>query len=89
MSYSLEDLRLMFKALLTTKPWTRDPNVLPIDWQQEEAELQMRKSGLCFGLMMDDGVVMPHPPITRALRIVEAALAAKGHSVRTRIMIHP
>jgi hypothetical protein len=33
--------------------------------------------------MKDDGLVTPHPPIGRALRIVEKALLAAVHNINT------
>jgi Asp-tRNA(Asn)/Glu-tRNA(Gln) amidotransferase A subunit family amidase len=82
MSHSLEDIRLMFEALLTTEPWKYDSNMLPISWRTETATCEERSAPLCFGILMDDGEVIPHPPISRALRIVQAALESEGHSVR-------
>lgn len=39
------------------------------------------KEQLCFAIEWDDGVVHPHPPITRALRQVKEKLLAAGHKV--------
>lgn len=39
------------------------------------------KTQLCFAIEWDDGIVHPHPPITRALREVKAKLEAAGHKV--------
>ncbi|KAG1736073.1 general amidase [Suillus paluster] len=36
---------------------------------------------LCFAIMWDDGVVVPHPPIRRSLEITKAALQKAGHKV--------
>lgn len=36
---------------------------------------------LCFAIEWDDGIVHPHPPITRALKEVKEKLIAAGHSV--------
>lgn len=39
------------------------------------------KTQLCFAIEWDDGIVHPHPPITRALREVKQKLLAAGHKV--------
>ncbi|KAH8168692.1 amidase domain-containing protein [Sarocladium implicatum] len=36
---------------------------------------------LCIGLMLDDGIVRPHPAITRALKETRKALVMAGHEV--------
>ncbi|PWN88069.1 amidase signature enzyme [Acaromyces ingoldii] len=48
----------------------------------EKQALQPGKKGqLCFAIEWDDGIVHPHPPITRALREVREKLIAAGHKV--------
>lgn len=74
----------MLQALASARPWDHDPDVFEMPWRSEQevgspsAESPLR---LSFGLMESDGVVNPHPPIARALRIVKAALEAKNHTV--------
>ena len=66
-------------ALLSSEPWLTDPGVLPIPWRKPfEIDSGMK---LSFGFMDFDGVVRPHPPITRALNMVKDALQATGHEV--------
>ncbi|SPC66724.1 related to AMD2 - acetamidase [Ustilago sp. UG-2017b] len=36
---------------------------------------------LCFAILWDDGVIRPHPPITRALRETKEKLISAGHAV--------
>jgi Asp-tRNA(Asn)/Glu-tRNA(Gln) amidotransferase A subunit family amidase len=36
---------------------------------------------LTIGVMTDDGVVRPHPPISRVLKEVVAKLEAAGHEI--------
>lgn len=36
---------------------------------------------LCFGMMWDNGVVKPHPPLQRAMRMFKEALQSAGHLV--------
>lgn len=82
MGPSVSSLRSMFKALISTEPWLHDPDVLPLPYRSD-AECDPQKTPkLSFGIFEADGVVTPHPPITRAVREVAKALEAEGHKVR-------
>ena len=72
-------LEKMFKALLSTEPWLRDPDVLPIPYRPG---ILASDSKLALGIFAWDGVVTPHPPVQRAILYVKEALAAEGHEVR-------
>ncbi|KAK5702415.1 hypothetical protein LTR17_022342 [Elasticomyces elasticus] len=76
---SVASLRLMFKSLLSTEPWLRDPYVLAIPYRAELEYNPKKDPSPTFGIMKDDGLVRPHPPIARAMNMVEAALHAAGH----------
>ena len=92
MSKSLDSIEMWAKALLSQEPWKKDPTSLPIPWR----ELQVQEK-LCFGeshsahhislltcftgIIMDNGLVRPTPPVTRALRQTQSALEAAGHRV--------
>ncbi len=78
MGHSVSTLRLVFKALLSTEPWLYDPYVLQVPFRDYLVE---ETSNLSFGFVKDDGVVTPHPPISRALDNVEEAMLAAGHEV--------
>ena len=83
----LSSVRLMFKSLLTTQPWLHDPDVLNIPWRSEAGfplKQGLKDPKPIFGLMKTDGIVSPHPPISRALRMVAEALESKGHEVIDR-----
>ena len=69
---------------MAAKPWLSDPDVLEIPWNGEAtSQIQHRSKNhnLYFGIMEDDGIVTPHPPVLRAVRMVKEALRAKGHKV--------
>ncbi|WWC73537.1 uncharacterized protein I206_107509 [Kwoniella pini CBS 10737] len=76
MSTSLEAVELWAKSVVGAEPWYRDPNMLPIPWR--EVNIPQK---LCFGLIMDNGIVKPTPPVTRALSETKKALEAAGHRV--------
>ncbi|CAG5156440.1 uncharacterized protein ALTATR162_LOCUS4238 [Alternaria atra] len=76
---SVASLKLMFKSLQSTEPWKRDPFVLPIEYR-EYREYNPENDPLpVFEIMKDDGIVRPHPPIARAMDIVEKAILKAGY----------
>jgi amidase len=82
-------LTLLFKAVLSQKPWLYDPLALELPWRDEvvqetRALIEKARGGgstLAFGIMEYDGVALVHPPIARGLRIVEKTLQRLGHRV--------
>ena len=61
---------LFMKTLIDAKPWIREPSLIPLPWKTE-SQLQATPRGerkLKVGVMYDDGIVRPHPPVLRALR---------------------
>ncbi|KAJ4312584.1 hypothetical protein N0V84_009867 [Fusarium piperis] len=89
---SLDALELLLKSVLSKKPWECDPSVVPIPFRQEVIdsyssrvdEQRRPKSAakpLKIGVLWTDGVVGPHPPVLRGLRIVQDALKGSGHKV--------
>jgi amidase len=76
MSSSLDACELWAKTVVNSKPWERDPNMVPIEWR--EVELPTK---LSFGLIVDNGICRPTPPVVRALAETKAALEAAGHNV--------
>jgi amidase len=76
MSTSLDTIRLWAETVVRARHWTEDPKVLPIPWR--DVELPQR---LSIGIVYDDGLVTPHPPIQRGLREVVRALQEAGHEV--------
>lgn len=75
MAQSIRDLELICQLLTEAQPWLEDPNVIMKEWKPRPKV--DRK--LPIGVMDFDGVVMPHPPIIRALRIATALLREVGH----------
>jgi amidase len=91
MGTSIASLKLVVSALLSTKPWLRDPNVVPMPWRLEIEQQTLaratsegranNRTPLKLGILFNDGFMTPHPPITRGLQIVRDALAEAGHKV--------
>jgi len=76
MSRNLKDLALFGKTVVGSEPWLQDPRCLPIPWRTVE-----KKRRLKLGVMWNDGVVIPTPPVTRALKETVAKLTAAGHDI--------
>ncbi|KAI5918985.1 amidase signature domain-containing protein [Camillea tinctor] len=82
MARSVATLRVVFKSLVSTESWRHDPYSLPIPWRSHmEYKPGKHDYKLAFGLLRNDSVVTPHPPISRALEIVNQALQDSAHEV--------
>ena len=68
LSTSLEAIKLFFKTVIAAKPWLDDPSLIPLPWRDNENFFP--DSRVKVAVMWHDGVVKPHPPVTRALNIV-------------------
>ncbi|KAI2148884.1 hypothetical protein LOZ07_006775 [Ophidiomyces ophidiicola] len=87
MATSARDVKLLFQAVLSQRPWLHDPLALELPWRDEvETETlglisQARRGGgaLCFGIIHNDGACQPEPPVARALRVLERTLTGLGH----------
>ncbi|KAK8122584.1 Acetamidase [Apiospora sp. TS-2023a] len=75
---TLGDLEAYCRAVVGAEPWNdADPRCLPIPWRLPSPALTKLK----FAVMWDDGMALPTPPVTRALRQTVAALQAVGHEI--------
>lgn len=84
---SVGALKLVIKGLLSQKPWLHDPLVAEIPWrnEQEKAVLDIVNANgggqLCFGILRNDGLVQPQPPVRRALDIAIKTAEKLGHKI--------
>ena len=69
MCASQRDIEMWMSSTLGTEPWKRDHTLVAIPWRQPTLGKKIR-----VAIMWDDGVVVPHPPVTRALKEVKAAM---------------
>jgi amidase len=92
MGTSINALEVVFKSVLSTEPWLRDPAVFPIPFRNEMMNLYLSRADsngnvrsgekpLKMGVLWSDGMVGPHPPVLRGLRVVAEALKKAGHKV--------
>jgi amidase len=76
LSTSLRGCKLFIKTLIDAKPWFKEPSLLPFPWKEENA---FPGKKLRVAILWDDGVVKPHPPVTRALKQVVEKLKDKSN----------
>ncbi|TGO19798.1 hypothetical protein BTUL_0002g00420 [Botrytis tulipae] len=67
LSTSLDGCKVFMKALIDAKPWYKEPSLLPFPWREENF---FPGKKIKVAILWDDGVVKPHPPVTRALKQV-------------------
>ncbi|RAL13671.1 putative glutamyl-tRNA(Gln) amidotransferase subunit A [Aspergillus homomorphus CBS 101889] len=75
-SQSVADLELFQQAVLDQEPWETETSIPPVPWRRVQATKQMT-----VGILWDDGIAHPHPPVTRALRQAKSKLEAAGIKV--------
>ncbi|EGX89098.1 acetamidase [Cordyceps militaris CM01] len=76
MARTLADIALYSRVVVQGRPWLRDAKCLPLPWQPRAAPPTLR-----IGVMWDDTLVRPTPPVARALRHTVARLLRAGHDV--------
>jgi amidase len=72
LSTSLTGIKLFMQTVLASKPWLLEPALIPLPWNPT-----LRFSldqPLKIAVLWHDSVVMPHPPISRALRTIVSKL---------------
>ncbi|KAF5675380.1 general amidase [Fusarium circinatum] len=90
MGTSIDALEVVFRAVLGTEPWMKDPAVIPIPFRKEVMEAYRRRVDekgnakfgerpLKLGVLWNDGMVGLHPPVLRGLKVVVEALKRAGH----------
>ncbi|KAI1170162.1 amidase signature domain-containing protein [Nemania sp. FL0916] len=92
LSTSLGGLELLLRSDLSTQPWLRDPAVIPLPFREHLYDEYASRAAfdgaatssakpLKLGVLWNDGVVQPHPPITRGLRTVVDTMKNAGHKI--------
>ena len=84
LSPDLGGIKLFMQAVIDQMPWLKDPLALRKHWDGDGYRLVEHGGGnkLTFGILWNDGFVVPHPPIIRALEMTRDALIAAGHDGR-------
>ncbi|KAL1691141.1 amidase signature domain-containing protein [Schizophyllum commune] len=84
LSRSLPGLVDFVKAVTNGSPSDVDSKVVDMPWREELYQLQHiggRETKLCIAYYDNDEVVMPHPPVRRAIQMTVSALRKAGHTV--------
>lgn len=68
------------RDLIRNEPWTKDSRCAPITWQASVYKETLEKK-LTIGILVDDGIVRPQPPIERVLRLAAELLKKNGHDI--------
>ncbi|KAK2761319.1 hypothetical protein FQN54_001841 [Arachnomyces sp. PD_36] len=75
LSTSLEGVKILMKSVIDTKPWLKDPMLLPFPWRDDVQHLgNGANKRLKVAVLWDDGVVKPHPPVIRAMKEIAGKL---------------
>jgi amidase len=69
MAASRRDVELWMSSILGTAPWNNDHSLVPIPWRNPTNSQKIK-----VAIMWNDGVVVPHPPVTRALKGVKTTM---------------
>ncbi|KAK4454471.1 amidase [Podospora aff. communis PSN243] len=67
MSVCLDTIETFMKAVLAEESWKVEPALIPLPWRDVSIDLTPNRP-LRIGVAFDDGVVLPHPPILRAMQ---------------------
>ncbi|KAG8162293.1 hypothetical protein KVR01_008058 [Diaporthe batatas] len=80
MARRLDTVHLVMKSLIESKPWELDARCVPVPWR-EDVYQDVTSRPLVIGVLRDDGVARPHPPISRVLDEAVTALRSAGHTI--------
>ncbi|VUC25729.1 unnamed protein product [Clonostachys rosea] len=75
---SVADLDLFQRAIIESEPWETETSLVPLQWRSVQP---YSPQDLTVGVIWDDGVVHPHPPVTRALKQAVNKLKEAGIKV--------
>lgn len=83
---SFSSIKLFMKTVMDAKPWMLDAGCLNLPWRIDDPTMLPRHPAkLRVAVMLDDGIVVPHPPIRRAIQ----ELVEFMQRDRDRVMVVP
>lgn len=77
---TLSSIYKVMSDVIFDEPWTRDCRCAPIPWRTSVYKETLARK-LTIGILVDDGVVRPQPPIERVVRMAAEALKEAGHEI--------
>jgi amidase len=75
----LSSIEFFVESYLSSNPWETDPKLLPIPWRKELASPPKRPLKIAY--ILDDGIILPQPPVQRAVKEVVTKLQNAGHEL--------
>ncbi|KAK5046461.1 hypothetical protein LTR84_008264 [Exophiala bonariae] len=72
----IDDLELFLQVASDAKPWDYNAMMIPLPWVMKPLP-----ENYTIAVMMDDGNVHPHPPMTRALNFAKEKLQKAGINI--------
>ncbi|KAK8843495.1 hypothetical protein IAR55_007155 [Kwoniella newhampshirensis] len=81
MGKSVRDMDLFVSTVLAAQPWQMDTTVVRMPWRPQEVVWKNEGRLPKVGIMWDDGVVGPQPPMRRALQMAVEKLKKAGMEV--------
>jgi amidase len=75
LSTSLHGLSIFMKTIIDAEPWLTEPALVPMPWRSYSVP---HDRPLKIGILWHDGIVRPHPPVTRALTKLTERLGEAG-----------
>ncbi|KAF2455595.1 fatty-acid amide hydrolase [Lineolata rhizophorae] len=76
MAKSVDDMIVFAKNVVDMQPWLHDPKCLPIPWRPWELQKKLK-----IAIMWHDSMVLPTPPVHRALKETAEKLRKAGHDI--------
>lgn len=76
---TLRDAELFMRTILESKPYLKDPRLVPMPWTGLKTELGVGvQRPLKVGIMMNDGVIQPQPPVIEAMEWAKKQLSGSA-----------
>ena len=76
---ALSSIELFMESYISSNPWESDPKLLPMPWRKELTIPPTRPLKVAF--IVDDGIILPQPPVQRAVKGLVSKLRKGGHEV--------
>lgn len=76
MTKTLQDMVFYSKTIVDAQPWQVDPKCVPIPWRPVEPKQKLK-----IAVVWNDGIVVPTPPVSRALKETVERLRSAGHEL--------
>jgi amidase len=70
-------LLIDWKVVLDSQTWLREPSLVKLPWKRAPEIPRKLKIGVIF----HDGLVQPHPPVSRCLKSTVKGLEKAGHTI--------